>query len=122
MDKTERYPWMSEQAYFASVPNVAGMMTPDQRVILRPELQGDARDSVKINEMMRLFLQSHVPTSKLNDKQKAMFRGTPYETDEENALRSILARGVAKDPSANMDFSQDTELRRLMGLFGQSQR
>lgn len=115
---TERYPWSSEQAYFASAPNVAGMMTQDQRVILRPELQGDSRDSVKLNELMRLRLQGYMPVSKLTKPQVEMFKETPYAADATNALRSIFARKISGDPSASLDFSQDAEIRKMRQLGG----
>ncbi len=114
----ERTPFVSEQAYFASAPNVAGMMTEDQKVILRPELQGQARDSVKRNEIIRLMLQKYMPTSQLNPAQQQMFQGTPYQNDQQNAMRSVFARGASGDPSANMNFEQDAELRKLQQFGG----
>jgi hypothetical protein len=114
----EREPFVSEHAYFAANPNVAGMMTEDQKVILRSDLQGQARDSVRQNEMARLLMQGYSPRSNLNSSQVAQFRGTPYENDKVNAMRSILARGLSGDPSANMDFSQDSELRRMREVGG----
>jgi tryptophanase len=114
----ERFPWMKEQAYLSSAPNTPGMMTNDQRVILSPQLQGQSRDSVRLNELIRLRLRNYQPTSQLNQMQQQMFRGTPYENDPQNAMRSVIARQVSGDPSANIDFTQDAEIRKLQQLGG----
>lgn len=114
----ERSPYVSEMAYFSSAPNVAGMMTEDGRVILRPELQGKSRDAVRLNEASRLALQNYLPSSLLTNEQQAMFRGTPYGMDATNGIRSIIARGLSGDPSAMLSFEQDAELRKLTALGG----
>ena len=113
IDDLEREPFISELTYFATNPNVAGMMTEDQRVILQPTLQGSARDAVLRNEAARLALQNYKPTSSLTNEQLELFKDTPYQNDRENALRSILARIISGDPSAQATFEQDTELRKL---------
>ena len=77
LDK-ERFPYVSELSYFALNPNVAGMMTEDNMVILRPDLFGDSRDSVRKNEAIRLLLSGYAPTSQLTRPQSDMFKGSAY--------------------------------------------
>lgn len=120
----ERSPYVSELQYFAQNPNVAGMKTEDQRVILRPDLFGRSRDAVLKNEYARLLMQDYKPKSLLTDQQHGFFRGTPYQHDPDNAMRSVFARLLTGDPSVRPSFQQDSELRRmkqmggLLGMFG----
>jgi hypothetical protein len=115
--KLTRQPFVSEMGYFASNPAVAGMMTPDQRVTMPPDIRL-GRSNVELNETIRLLLQKYSPQSSLTEQQKQFFQGTPYATDEQNALRSIIARAISGDPSAKLSFEQDAEVRRLLGLGG----
>ena len=117
MPNIQRQPTLSEIAYFSANPNVAGMMTEDQRVTLPPDTRF-GRESVLLNEKLRLLLQNYAPKSKLSDLQRDMFSGSAYANDPTNAMRSILARIGSRDQSANATFEQDSEYRRLSGLGG----
>jgi len=114
----ERQPYISELGYFAANPNVAGMMTEDQRVILQPGMPYGQANAVYKNELARLLMQDYQPKSRLTDQQKQFFTGTPYERQPANALLSVFARGLTGDPSANLSFEQDRELRGLTSYGG----
>lgn len=120
----ERSPYVSELQYFAQNPSVAGMKTEDKRVVLRPDLFGQPREAVRKNEYARLLMEDYKPQSLLTDQQQGFFRGTPYQNDPDNAMRSVLARLLTGDPSVSPSFQQDSELRRLkqigglLGMFG----
>ncbi len=114
----ERSPYISEHAYFAANPRTAGMMTEDGRVVLQPMLMGQSRDAVKLNETARLAMLGYTPSSTLTDSQKSFFSGTPYESDSQNAIKSVFARIFSGDPSVTPSFEQDSEYRKIRQIGG----
>jgi hypothetical protein len=72
-----RKPYKSELEFFKKRPEVAGMATEDSKIILNP-------------------FSSNNP----QEEQKSMFKGSEYETDEQSAKQSIIARFLTGDPSA----------------------
>lgn len=115
-----RNPYVSEEMYFATSPNVAGMMTEDGKVILNPSLAGSARRSVYNNERARLHLKDNPPSFELTEDQKAMLENTTYANAADDYRKStIAARLFSGDPSAGKpSFEQDAYVRRLRSLLG----
>jgi hypothetical protein len=100
--RTELYP--GEDKYFKENPNVGGMMTEDNRVIINPysNLSDKEKDAIRINESIRLIFKQEniVPNIEITDEQREFFKGTPYETNEEAIKQTIMARILTNDPSA----------------------
>lgn len=100
--RKELYP--GEDKYFKENPKVGGMMTEDNRVIINPysKLSDKEKDAIRINESIRLIFKQEniVPNIEISDKQRAFFKGTPYENNEEAMKQTIMARILTNDPSA----------------------
>ena len=100
--RQDLYP--GEDKYFKENPNVAGMMTEDNRVIINPysKLTDEEKDAVRINETLRLnFKQDNVvPNIEISEEQRSFFKGTPYENDEDAMKQTIMARILTGDLSA----------------------
>jgi hypothetical protein len=98
-----REPYSGEINYFKNNPTTAGMMTPDERVILNPyRNQYVNDDSVVMNEAIRLALNSYPvrPYFPVTKNQEKYFQATPYY-DNPIALRhTIIARYLSGDPSS----------------------
>jgi len=96
--------YSGEDKYFKENPNVAGMMTEDNRVIINPysKLTDEEKDTVRINETLRLnFKQDNiVPNIEISEEQRSFFKGTPYENNEAAMKQTIMARILTGDPSA----------------------
>jgi hypothetical protein len=78
------------------------MASEDGQIIFNPYSKGVDFDSVGRNEAARLWMRESqvMPSFGLTGEQRAAFRGTAYEQDD-NALRqTILARIISGDPSA----------------------
>ena len=99
-----RQPFDTELEFFKKRPEVAGMATEDNKIILNPFSSNtpEEQQSVAQNEALRLFMNQNnvAPDFSLTKEQKSMFKGSEYETNEQAAKQSILARYLTNDPSA----------------------
>ena len=99
-----RDPFESELKFFKSRPEVAGMATEDNKIILNPysKLSKEEQQAVANNEAMRLFMKvaKIAPEFELTPEQAGFFKGTEYEKDPIAARQTILARILSGDPSA----------------------
>jgi hypothetical protein len=99
-----REPYEGELKFFRERPEVAGMATEDNKIILNPFSTLSPRElsAVAQNEAIRLYLkqQDAAPNFDLTPEQLKMFKGTEYEKDSAAAKQSILARILTNDPSA----------------------
>ena len=103
-NNTERKPFPSEDKYLKENPNVAGMATEDDRVIINPykKMSPDERAAVVKNETLRIKMRKSkfVPNIKITNEQRKAFSGTAYEKDETALKQTIIARILSGDPSA----------------------
>lgn len=99
-----REPFESELRFFKKRPEVAGMATEDNKIILNPfsKISKEEQKAVANNEAMRLFMKvaKIAPEFKLTPEQSSFFKGTEYEKDPVAARQTILARILSGDPSA----------------------
>jgi hypothetical protein len=99
-----RDPFPGELDYFKKNPTVSGMATEDNKIILNPfaALKPEEFQSVAENEAIRLFLKQKgiVPDFTLTKDQTKFFKGTEYEKNTEEAKKTLLARILTGDPSA----------------------
>lgn len=101
--RSQLYP--GEDKYFKDNPNVAGMAAEDGKVILNPysTLSPDEKAAVARNEAARVFMRGKEgdrPSFDLTPEQKELFKGTPYENDEQAMRETVAARLFSGDPSA----------------------
>ena len=100
-----REPYDSELQYFKQNPNIGGMATEDNRVILNPfsRLNEQQKNTVALNEAIRLFLKEkkYNYDFDVTSEQIDIFRNTPYGNPENiNSLKeTILGRIITQDPS-----------------------
>jgi hypothetical protein len=96
--------YKSEDAFFKKNTKVGGMMTDDNKIILNPysKLNPEQKQAVARNEALRLFmkLKKISPKFDLTEEQIKFFKGTEYEKFPEEAKKSILARILTEDNSA----------------------
>lgn len=99
-----RKPYNTELSYFKSNPNVAGMATEDNKIILNPYSKNTAKEqeAVAKNEAIRLFMniQNIAPSFDLTEEQQKFFKGSAYEKDPVAAKQTIISRILSGDPSA----------------------
>lgn len=99
-----RDPYKSELAFFKKRPEVSGMATEDNKIILNPfsPLSKPELDAVSRNEALRFFMRQNAvnPSFDLTKSQMEAFRGSEYEKDPSAAKQTILARILTGDPSA----------------------
>ena len=97
--------YSGEDKYFKENPNVTGMMTEDNKVIINPysNLSDEEKQVVIRNEIIRLNFKNNniIPNIKITDKQREFFKNTPYETNEDAMKQTIMARVLTNDPSVN---------------------
>jgi hypothetical protein len=104
--KLMREPYETELKYFKSNPNVSGMATEDDRIILNPnsKLSKSEKDAVALNEYGRIVMRTNpqfAPNFKLTDEQvKFLSTNTYKDAPEEDKLATIAARLLSGDPSA----------------------
>jgi len=119
-----RKPFASEMQYFQSNPQVAGMATEDDKVILNPfsKIPVQNRESVVQNEMSRNYMKNNLrPSFDLTNEQVQTLKNTPYghAEQEQNAKETIAARIFSGDPSAGKPTAQQLEfvdlLKKSMG-------
>ncbi len=113
-----RKPYESEINFFKDRPEVGGMATEDNKIILNPfsTLSPSERSAVARNEAIRLYMRQNeiAPEFDLTKSQQKMFMGTEYEKDPVSAKQSILARILSGDPSAkDATLDQTLEAQRL---------
>jgi hypothetical protein len=120
-----RDPYESELKYFMQNPNVAGMATEDNKVILNrySNLSADEYQAVAINESARVLMRNpkYMPDFDLTTEQVRNLDTTDYRTaSEQDRMATIAARILSGDPSggtpttAQMMFVK--ELREALGL------
>lgn len=116
-----REPWPSENEFFKMRPEVAGMATEDNCVILNPysKLSENEKEAVLLNESARIFMRrsGFCPTFSLTAEQNSSFASYgPMDSIK----ATIAARILSGDPSAlkptEEQFSFVRELRGRMGL------
>lgn len=99
-----RDPEEGELDFFKKKPEVAGMATEDNKIILNPFSKNspEEQQAVAQNEALRLFMKQEGidPDFELTDEQKEFFKGTAYDKDPVAAKQTILARILTGDPSA----------------------
>lgn len=99
-----RDPYQSELEFFKKRPEVAGMATEDNKIILNPYSKNTKKEqqAVAQNEALRLFMKvtKVLPEFDLTKEQQEFFKGTEYGTNPEAAKQTILARILSGDPSA----------------------
>jgi len=119
-----RSPYGGELDYFRKNPNVAGMATEDNKVILN-QLSGldyEQLKAVAMNEAFRLWMKNHNFQSSMNvtNEQKNAFANTPYANNDLALQQTILARILSGDPSAlNATQEQNTIAGMLSNAIGQ---
>ena len=99
----ELYP--GESQYFQKNPHVSGMAAEDGKIILNPfSPEGVDKEAVIKNEALRLYMKDNniEPSFEITDKQRKYFKGTPYEKNPLEMLRTLLSRIYTGDPSANL--------------------
>lgn len=102
---TVRGPFDSEMSYFKANPHVAGMMgQEDDNVVLNPYSGSSPQEqeSVVKNEMARIWMRQNEfqPSFQVTPEQQQMFSGTDYADKPMESRQSLIARMLAKDPSA----------------------
>lgn len=118
----ERSPYEGEVNYFKENPNVAGMATEDEKVIINPfrQFQAGERESVIQNEIARVLMRSGMiarPMFEITPEQKAKF--ATYGT-EQDVKETIAARLLSGDPSAgNSTAAQLDFVNKLKALIGE---
>ena len=100
-----RYPTDSEMAFFQR-SGVPGYAAEDMAVVLNPEssLTPDERAALAHNEASRLWMREtgFQPQFTPSAEQVASFAGTPYATNKNAMLETLLARLLSGDPSAGI--------------------
>lgn len=98
----------AEISWFESNLNISGYASDDGKIVINPftTLCKDELDAVCINEAIRLFMREHkiVPRIRPTKRQLSFFRGTAYEGNNGELKKTIIARIVSGDPSAQ-DFT-----------------
>ena len=122
-----RTPYKSELDFFKGRPEVAGMATEDNKIILNPfsSLSPQEKMAVAKNEALRIYMRLNeiTPTFDLTKDQKSMFIGTEYEKDPISAKQTILARILSGDPSAkDATLDQTLEAQKLQEQIMQSMK
>ena len=101
-----RDPYKGEISFFKGRPEVAGMATEDNKIILNPFSKNSPEEqrAVATNEAIRLYMKMKdvQPSFDLTESQQKFFKGTEYEKDPLNARRTLLARILTNDPSVGI--------------------
>jgi hypothetical protein len=106
-----RDPEDSELQYFKKNPNVSGMATDDDRVILNPYsgLTETQYQAVALNESSRILMRSpqYMPDFELTDEQLRFLDSTTYRSaPEEDRKATIAARILSGDSSGGVPTSE----------------
>lgn len=119
----ERQPYESELNYFRANPDVGGMASEDNRVVINPfsTLQPHELDAVRKNETARIHMRKYgAPTFLLTQQQRKSLANTPYSSASHADMAStIAARLLSNDPSGGSPTLEQINyvegLRRSMG-------
>jgi len=108
-----REPFEGELAYFKQNPNVSGMATDDNKVILNPfsGLKDSEYQSVAINESSRILMRKpqYRPDFDLTDEQVRFLDSTTYRNaSEDDRKATIAARLLSGDPSGGVPTSEQS--------------
>ena len=99
-----RDPYKSELSFFKDRPEVSGMATEDNKIILNPysKLSKAEQQAVAQNEALRLFMKVKKvsPDFELTKEQTDFFKNTEYGKNPVAAKQTIIARILSGDPSA----------------------
>jgi hypothetical protein len=99
-----REPFEEERKWFLNNLQVTAYASDDLFIVINPytKLNSTEMNSVCINEAIRLFMRENkiVPKISLTKEQKNFFINTPYEGKKVEIRQTIIARIIAKDPSA----------------------
>ena len=110
-----RSPYPSEAEWFARHLIVAGFATRQGEVVLNPHLvrRPKQRRSVLLNEATRVYLwRRRCPRIWLNPEQRRRFEGYGRPTD---CSDTVIARLIARDPSAGKSNASQRWLSRIVG-------
>jgi hypothetical protein len=100
-----REPFASEDAFFKKHPEVGGMATSDNKIILNPHssLSDDEKEAVGTNEAARVHMRmskKFKPDFDLTEEQEGNLRGTTYsKASAQDRKSTIAARILSGDPS-----------------------
>ena len=113
-----------EDKYFKKNPNVAGMATEDNKIIINPysQISPEEKQAVAQNEAIRLFLKQsdYTPEFDLTKKQQEFFKGSEYEKNPAEARNTIIARILTGDPSVgNISKQQQQAANEVMQQLNQ---
>ena len=113
-----RKPSASEQKFFKSRPDVAGMAS-EGAVVLNPysTLSPQEKEAVAINESARIIMQQrpeYQPKFGITPQQEAQFSnyGSPQDVRD-----TIAARLISGDPSAGRPTFEQNEISRRIARF-----
>lgn len=99
-----RQPYPAEDDFFKKRPEVAGMAAEDGKITLNPysPLSADQKAAVAKNEALRLKMEDDNVDFDfaLSPQQRAAFSDTEYATDDKALRRTIVARVLSGDASA----------------------
>jgi hypothetical protein len=102
-----------EDKYFRENPNVSGMATDDDKVILNPYsgLKPEEYQAVAINESARVLMRQpqYTPDFDLTESQISFLDTTTYRNaPEQDRKATIAARLLSGDPSAGAPTAQQS--------------
>jgi len=108
-----REPYDSELEYFKNNPNVSGMATDDDKVILNPfsGLKDNEYQAVALNESSRILMRKpqYRPDFDLTDEQVRFLDSTTYRNaSEDDRKATIAARLLSGDPSGGVPTSEQS--------------
>lgn len=99
-----RPPYHGEDDFFRRNPHVGGMAADDGQITLNPysRLSAAEKQAVARNEAIRLHQRDLGMryTFPLTKAQRRSFAGSAYETNDDAARQTLIARALAGDPSA----------------------
>lgn len=124
-----RGPTQSESQFFETRPEISGMASEDNAIVLNPfsQLNPAERRAVAINEATRLFLRSTKEPLDfdITREQQSFFdnfkqRGIPGETSGRDVRATIIGRIISGDPSVGKATPEQIEaaerIKKMMGL------
>lgn len=117
--KRTRALYPGEEEYFKSNPNVGGMATEDQYVVLNPysKLSPQEKSAVHVNEAARLYMNKNgVPNVSLTTEQQQNLAGLGKYADADDNYRkaTILARLLSGDKSGGIPTMEQQEALKPM--------
>jgi hypothetical protein len=111
--KRTRPLYEGEDVYFKSNPQVAGMASEDNYVLLNPysKLSDKEKEAVRVNEAARLYMNAMgVPNVSLTREQQGNLAGTTYSNaDPMYQQATTLARILSQDKSGGIPTMQQLE-------------